>query len=125
MVHAERRLRRPIGSSLMLQILLHRFGGAPDASYRSREVRASDAEFIGPIFDLIIFLEVDEIGVLWGALRLVVRHGYLPVSTSLLENRCRRRPVPRIAQRVVTWNPEDPAIPDAFTGQIAEHRGGD
>ena len=58
----------------MLQIFLHRLGGAPDASYRPREVRAGDAEFLGPIFDLIISLEADEFGVPRGELRLVVRH---------------------------------------------------
>jgi hypothetical protein len=69
------------------------FGGRPDASYRLREALAGHAKLLGPIFDLIIFLEANEFGVLWGALRLFVRHGDLPTPMPS-DNNASRRPVP-------------------------------
>jgi hypothetical protein len=60
-----------------LEIILHRFRGAADARYRPRQMFASDAKFRGPIVDLVIALEADDLRIVDDRLGLLVGQGNL------------------------------------------------
>jgi hypothetical protein len=65
-----------------VQLFFHLQDRAPDPVHRKYKVVPRDAEFLNPVVDVVIILEVDEARVPRCAFRLLIGHG---VSFSIIQ----------------------------------------